>query len=193
MNAQVLFLGYDQKRTRLIDVIAQRGVRVEWSDQKVDDLSAYDLVVSFGYRHILKAETLKTAKRPVLNLHIAYLPWNRGAHPLFWAAYDGTPIGVTIHEIDPGVDTGPICVQKRIELDLKSETFASAYRILFETIEALFETHADELLSGKYISCPQNGGGSFKRIQDLPSGFAWSDLIAPTIHRLKQATNAVAD
>ena len=25
---------------------------------------------------------------PVLNLHIAYLPWNRGAHPFFWAAFE---------------------------------------------------------------------------------------------------------
>ena len=186
MTKRVMFLGYDRQQTSLINLIATLGWDVNWTDQSVDSLSSCDLAITFGYRHILKADVLATAKRPVLNLHVAYLPWNRGAHPLFWAAFDGTPAGVTIHEIDSGIDTGPICFQRKVELDYQTETFASAYKKLIEDIEALFEEHAAELLSGTYSSRPQKGSGSFKRVRDLPSGFSWSDTVAPTILRLKQ-------
>lgn len=182
----MLFLGYNGQQTSLINLIASLGCDVSWTDQRVDSLSSCDLAISFGYRRMLKADVLATARRPVLNLHIAYLPWNRGAHPLFWAAYDGTPAGVTIHEIDSGIDTGPICFQRKIEFDYQAETFASAYKKLFEDIEALFEEHAAELLSGNYSSSPQEGTGTFKRVRDLPSGFSWSETVAPTIRRLKQ-------
>ncbi len=190
MSKAIIFLGYNREQTRLIDSIERLGWSVDWTDQRVDDLSSYDLAVSFGYRHILKADVLATARRPVLNLHIAYLPWNRGAHPLFWAAYDGTPAGVTIHEIDSGIDTGPICIQRKVEFDYQTETFSSAYRKLIEDIEALFEEHVAELLNGDYSPAPQEGSGSFKRVRDLPQGFSWSEGVAPAILRLKQAKYA---
>lgn len=187
---KLLFLGYDKTQTRLVGFIEKLGWQVDQTGELVTDFSAYDLVVSFGYRYILKAESLDTIKRPVLNLHIAYLPWNRGAHPLFWAAYDESPAGVTIHEIDPGVDTGPICFQKGVDIDQQNETFASGYKRLIDEIEELFEQNATDLLAGNYTSQPQQGAGSVKRVRDLPSGFAWSDKIAPTIKRMKQNANA---
>lgn len=186
---KALFLGYGRARTRLIDLIGRRGWAVDRTDLMVADLSGYDVVVSFGYGHILKSSVLATANRPVLNLHIAYLPWNRGAHPLFWAAYDGTPAGVTIHEIDFGVDTGPVCFQRKVVFDYQAETFSSAYQALIVNIEALFEEHADALLKGDYQSHPQEGAGSFRRVRELPADFSWSEVIAPTIVRLKQAQN----
>lgn len=190
MTKRIIFLGYNREQTKLIEFISGLGWDVDWTDQKVGDLSAYQLAVSFGYRHILRTDVLITANRPVLNLHIAYLPNNRGAHPLFWAAYDGTPAGVTIHEIDSGIDTGAICFQRIVEFDFQTETFTSAYKKLIEDIEALFVDHATQLLTGSYVSRAQEGHGSFKRVRDLPSGFTWSETVAPTINRLKQAKYA---
>jgi methionyl-tRNA formyltransferase len=182
---KLLFLGYDKTQTRLVNFIERLGWQVDQTGELITDFSNYDLVISFGYRYILRAETLDTLRRPILNLHIAYLPWNRGAHPLFWAAYDETPMGVTIHEIDLGVDTGPICFQKKVEIDQKNETFSSGYKKLIDEIENLFEQNASELLAGSYTSQPQQGAGSVKYVRDLPSGFVWSDKIAPTVKRLK--------
>ena len=187
---KLLFLGYDRSQTRLIDLIEAHGWEVEQTGDQVSDLSAYDLGISFGYRHILRQPVLDTAKRPVLNLHIAYLPWNRGAHPLFWAAYDGTPAGVTVHEIDAGVDTGPICFQRKVNIDFTTETFAGGYKRLIDDMEAIFEDNIKAILSGRYESKTQHGNGSIKRVRDLPSGFTWSETIAPTIDRLKSSANA---
>lgn len=187
---KLLFLGYDKTQTRLVGLIEDLGWQVDQTGDRVTDFSGYDLVVSFGYRYILKREMLETIGRPILNLHIAYLPWSRGAHPLFWAAYYGSPTGVTIHEIDPGVDTGPICFQREVDLDQDMETFASGHKRLIDEIESLFERNASDLLKGCYTRQPQQPcAGSVKLARDLPSGFEWFDKIAPTIKRLKQGND----
>ena len=41
-----------------------------------------------------------------LNIHPSLLPLHRGAHPIFWAALFGDPIGVTAHELTKSVDQG---------------------------------------------------------------------------------------
>lgn len=184
---KLLFLGYGSDQTGLIADIEKRGWDVTHETSPISDLSSFDLVISYGYRHIIKTQVLATAKRPPINLHIAYLPFNRGAHPLFWAAYEGTPIGVTIHEIDPGVDTGPICFQSTVEVDTNTESFASAYVILNQEIENLFQKNISELLAGKYEATPQSGVGTVHKVRDLPSGFSWSDVIATTVEKLRDA------
>jgi methionyl-tRNA formyltransferase len=78
---RVCVLGYDRSQTRIVEAIQTRGSRVDEISEKVDSLAEYDVVVSFGYRHILRSDLLQSLKRPAVNLHIAYLPHNRGAHP----------------------------------------------------------------------------------------------------------------
>lgn len=74
-----------------------------------------DFVVSFGYRHIIRNEQVFEHFGPrIINLHIAYLPFNRGADPVYWALRDDTPMGVTIHVMAKGVDTGPILAQMEL-------------------------------------------------------------------------------
>ncbi|MCL0081308.1 hypothetical protein M1N64_03665 [Peptococcaceae bacterium] len=41
-----------------------------------------------------------------INLHISFLPWNRGADPNFWSFIENAPVGVSIHYLDEGIDTG---------------------------------------------------------------------------------------
>lgn len=183
----LLFLGYDAKATSLIDYLCREGWTVTHSADPVSDLSAFEAVVSFGYRYILKPAVIETARRPIINLHISYLPWNRGAHPLFWAALEGTPIGVTIHEIDAGIDTGPICFQKKVPIDPEKETFSSGYNILIREMEELFIEKSSSLLAGGYVAEPQRGHGSLHRMRDLPSGFSWSDGIAATVAMMRGA------
>src|SRR5688572_25850818 len=59
------------------------------------------LSVFFGY--ILKPPFLSIFPRGCLNLHPAYLPYNRGAHPNVWSIVDRTPAGVTLHYLDAGI------------------------------------------------------------------------------------------
>jgi len=168
MTKTVRFLGYDRAATGLIGQLEGRGIAVVHTAEPVTDLSGADLNVSFGYRHIIPESVLATSARPVVNLHIAYLPYNRGAHPNFWALYDNTPSGVTIHEIDAGVDTGPICFQRYVNFAPDENTLARTHARLIREIEALFVENLDALLSGDYAARPQRGVGSFHRAADLP-------------------------
>jgi len=90
---KALFLGYGEGETRLIGDVREKGWSVDWASSERKDLSKWDLIISYGYRHIISKHVIATAKRPIINLHIAYLPYNRGAHPSFWAFYDRTPSG----------------------------------------------------------------------------------------------------
>jgi hypothetical protein len=66
----------------------------------------------------------------LLNAHMGYLPMYRGYNVLEWSLFRGDPIGVTLHFIDTGIDTGdiirfqPIAVEPSDSLeDLRAKTF----------------------------------------------------------------------
>lgn len=56
---------------------------------------------------------------PIINIHCGITPGYRGAHGAFWAVVNGDwdNVGVTVHFVDRGVDTGGIILQENIELD----------------------------------------------------------------------------
>ena len=72
---------------------------------------------------ILRPEILKLAPC-FLNIHAGLTPAYRGAHGAFWAICEGHPelAGVTIHLVEPGIDTGAIVAQTTIALDPLSDT-----------------------------------------------------------------------
>ena len=78
-----------------------------------------DFIVSYGYQYRLSKRVLDQINYRAINLHISYLPWNRGADPNLWSAVEDTPKGVTIHYIDDGFDTGDILFQKAINMLIK--------------------------------------------------------------------------
>lgn len=150
-----LFLGYNSKETKIINFLKQKNLSVR-NIKKIlsfKDIKNSDIIISFGYRKIIKREILKRLKRPIINLHMSYLPFNRGSHPNYWSFVNRTKKGVTIHEIDTGIDTGNILYQKEIKFNLKKNTrmtFRSTYRVLFKELENLFIKNYKEILSGNY-------------------------------------------
>jgi methionyl-tRNA formyltransferase len=88
-----------------------------------------DLVVSYGYRFIVKEPFLTLWKGHIYNIHTGYLPYNRGASPNLWSWYDDTPKGVTIHAMDEGIDTGSI-IARRIADMKEDETLKTSYEKL---------------------------------------------------------------
>jgi methionyl-tRNA formyltransferase len=97
----------------------------------------YDCIISYGYRYKIPQEAINAVNGKAINLHISYLPWNRGANPNYWSWYDNTPKGVTIHYIDEGFDNGDIILQKEIALSNKM-TLRESYAILQDEIQILF-------------------------------------------------------
>lgn len=98
-----------------------RGVKVRPTENiNYPDNAAFlssirpDLLVVVGTRK-LKKEIFSLAPGGAINLHSGILPFYRGSDSEFWALYNSEPdkVGVTIHFIDDGLDTGDIIVQER--------------------------------------------------------------------------------
>ena len=130
MSAKILFLGYNKNETSLIYEIERRGFDVDQTNERIEWSDEYRLAISYGYRHIISKKQILNSTAPIINLHISYLPWNKGAHPNFWSHFDCTPSGVTIHEIDEGVDTGNIIVQKYVNFEKSEITFSQTFKRL---------------------------------------------------------------
>jgi folate-dependent phosphoribosylglycinamide formyltransferase PurN len=183
---KVLCLGFDRTRTKIIDKLIESRCEVYHTSELFDETD-FDLVFSFGYRHIIRRALLDRLSCPVFNLHISLLPFNRGAHPNFWSFYDGTPAGVTIHLIDEGLDTGPIVFQRAVHFDENEITFEATYQRLFNEMENLFIEKLPLLLSGEWTAQEQSGAGTQHSLRDLPSEFGgWHCEIEPEIRRLKK-------
>lgn len=189
-KAKILFLGYSREQTSLVDDLVSKKCEVWHTDEKIQSTVGYDLVISYGYRHILKKEVIESSKAPIVNLHISYLPWNRGAHPNFWSFYECTPSGVSIHLIDEGVDTGAIIYQRYVNFDKEEDTFLKTYKKLIVEIEKLFRNNIDELISKKFIATPQRRKGSYHSVANLPNEFiGWDSVIKEEVVRLDSILN----
>lgn len=139
---RILFLGPEKSpvcqflREQQCDVVAtEEKLSVAWVEEH-----KFDWLVSFGYRHIVRPPVLKLfpgVRR--INLHISFLPFNRGADPNLWSLLSETPSGVTIHILDEGLDTGMIVAQRELQFDDAVETLASSYQKLQTEIVALFK------------------------------------------------------
>ena len=80
----------------------------------IEDL---DLVVTIGYGLLLPVETLQKPKHGFINLHFSLLPRWRGAAPVQRAIEAGDSVtGVTVFQLDAGMDTGPIYLSAQIPL-----------------------------------------------------------------------------
>ena len=80
-------------------------------------IAANDALVVAAFGQILRADTLHAAPRGAWNVHASLLPKYRGAAPIERAIMEGeTETGVTIMNMDEGLDTGPIALQRRAEI-----------------------------------------------------------------------------
>ncbi len=92
-----------------------------------------DVIVVAAFGQIIPAEILQMPKYGCLNVHASLLPKYRGAAPIQWAVIDGEKeSGVTIMQMDEGLDTGDILAQEKVVLS-EDETGGSLFDRLSET------------------------------------------------------------
>jgi methionyl-tRNA formyltransferase len=81
-----------------------------------------DLLISIGGNQIFKLPLINLATKGCLNLHTALLPKYRGLMPSFWVLKNNeSHTGVSVFFVDEGIDSGPIVVQKKVEIGNKSQ------------------------------------------------------------------------
>ncbi len=114
-----------------------------------------DLIVVAAYGQILRPQVLDLPRYGCINVHASLLPRWRGASPITAAILAGDPLtGVTIMQMDAGMDTGPILTQ-RAEPIRADDTSASLGERLGELgAELLIET-LPCVIEGKIRPKPQ--------------------------------------
>ena len=152
----ILFLGYEDNS--LIKFLKKNNKVVQTAEKisykQVAKIKP-SLILSYGYRHIIKGKILYEYEDKIINLHISYLPWNRGVYPNIWSVIDNTPKGITIHMIDKGIDTGDILYQKKVNIG-STDTVSESYFRLRQEIEDLFIENWEEIKENKFIRKKQN-------------------------------------
>ena len=143
---------------KLLDILEIYKDKFLLNQEKVDlsfiKKNKIEFIVSYGYRHKITKEILEHLPGKVINLHISYLPFARGAHPVFWSIVENSITGVSIHLVDENYDTGNILFQKEVYYSLDKDTFLSIYRKMKDEIEKLF------CINWKYLRIAQNMGWS---------------------------------
>ncbi len=99
-----------------IQVFQPKTLRNEQAFEIVEKLKA-DIIVVVAYGRILPPDILNLPKYGAINLHVSMLPKYRGAAPVQWAVINGEKqTGVTIMQLDEGLDTGDIISVLPIEI-----------------------------------------------------------------------------
>lgn len=125
-----------------------------------------DIILSVCFGYILNSEVIKIPPFGAVNLHTAYLPYNRGANPNVWSIVEGAPAGVTLHYINPGIDTGNVITQKEVRVDW-FDTGKTLYEKLEKDAFKLFQQTWPDIKSGRIKGKRQTGKGSFHQVKDL--------------------------
>lgn len=119
-----------------------------------------DLIVVVAYGQILPPAILQLPPHGCLNVHTSLLPKYRGAAPIQWAIADGNAeTGVTIMQMDAGLDTGPMLATRRTPILPTDDSQVLHDRLAQLGAELLVET-IPAYVAGNIQPQPQPAAGS---------------------------------
>ncbi len=147
-----------------------------------------DLIVVCAYGKILPKEILEIPKFGCWNIHASLLPKYRGASPINWAILEGEKeTGITIMIMEEGLDTGPILLQKKIDISEKDTAITLAQKLSLLGKEAILEA-IDLHKKGLLKPTPQPEDGiSYAPIIKKEDGFFTFEEPADLIERKVRA------
>ncbi len=167
---------------RIAEIIAASGLEARWPDGveriAVNSVNAPDtvarlqelrpkVVLVIGTR-IISRKVLSAVQAPFINYHDGITPKYRGIHGGYWASAqnDLANFGVTVHLVDPGIDTGEVLYQVRLRPSGEDNYATFSYLQLAAALPLLVRAAEDAI-----------GGTMSPQTVDLPSHL-WSH---PTI------------
>jgi folate-dependent phosphoribosylglycinamide formyltransferase PurN len=155
-----------------LEVATPQKCRAPEFVEQLESLQADALIVA-AYGQILSQSVLDSVRRGGINLHGSILPKYRGAAPIQRAILEGeTQTGVTLMQMDRGMDTGDVIAISRTPIG-PDETYGELQERLAETgAELLFEW-LERIVAGDYPSDPcaqsdQSRGGTAFRASGEP-------------------------
>lgn len=126
----------------------------------IEDLYSEDdlLLFSLEYDRLLDVEKFRSEK--LFNIHFSLLPAYRGSYTSIWPILNGeSKSGATLHEIDAGIDTGPVVDQVEFPITV-NDTGRSLYGKYLKYGAMLFIKNFPCILRNSYVGLPQSVVGA---------------------------------
>lgn len=98
-----------------------------------------DIVILLG-TGIIRKNILQIPKVGTIHCHQGYLPDFRGINTIEWSIFYGVDVYITTHFVDPGVDTGPILLRKKIEIDGQDNISSIRKKCQEESVNLILNT-----------------------------------------------------
>lgn len=143
-----------------------------------------DLILSIGYSKILRTALLNVPSSLSVNFHASLLPAYRGKHPVFWCLRNGERwSGLTVHIMDPGIDTGDLLYQVRVHTR-RNDTVSSLYKRIMDRSTQLVNQLLVDLDNNTLNRThqPQIGASYYSSITEKDFHLDWT-LPAVTLRR----------
>ena len=133
-------------------------IKPEKRQELIGKIEELDLVLTIGYGVLLPESILSLPRHGFLNLHFSLLPAYRGAAPAQRALHNGELVtGVSVFQLDKGMDTGPIFTQESIAIDSAWRSFELLQHLSDlgpEVVRRSFEMIQDGKTPGDQIGTP---------------------------------------
>lgn len=117
-----------------------------------------DYLLSLYFDYILDDRFLNLPDIDAINLHPGYLPYNKGFYYYAWTLLDGTPAGVSLHQMVADVDKGNVISQLPIRIDNN------------DTGESIYKKHEEASINLFDITWPSIKKQNYKHYRQLHTG-----------------------
>ena len=169
LNAQICGVAtmktshYNSDFTDLTDICQQNKIPYKYildiNDSEVIEWIGYleaDIIFCFGWSRLLKKQLLNCVTMGVLGCHPAFLPLNRGRHPLIWALALGLEqTASTFFFMDEGADSGEILSQHIVTINY-DDNASLLYKKIVSTSEKQIEEFLPLLSNNNYKTVKQD-------------------------------------
>ena len=172
-----------------IPVIQPERMKVPGTFEQLQEW-APDLIVVMAFGQILRRNVLELPRLGCLNAHASLLPRWRGASPIQAAILNGDTVsGVTIMQMDPGIDTGPMLVSREIAISPGDTTVTLSDKMASLAAELLIEA-IPAYAAGSLLPQPQpEEGACYTGMISKQDGILDFTLPAAALERKVRAYN----
>ena len=146
-------------------------VQIHSGPVSVDFIRSEGIWAIIGDRngHILTGDVIDAVEGRAFNSHPSLLPLQRGWQPIFFSVWENSPVGVSIHQIDVGLDTGRLIYQSEVEVTSADRLDSLHFRCRLEILKGWAQAWP-LVRTGELEPWQQSGKGSYhsrKEFEDL--------------------------
>jgi methionyl-tRNA formyltransferase len=144
-----------------------------------------DIIVGAYYARLFPPELLSIPRLGAINAHPGKFPRYQGPMPTPWYILNGEKtFGMGIFQIDEGIDTGPVFVQREYPIP-DNETGHGLLRLTMKAAAELYFENFDRIVRGEIVPTPQQGEPLFCPRIDPQYRIDWATSSEVILRRIR--------